>query len=42
MPGAYTRSDRARRLLDWQARHSIDEGIRHLLEWAALRESRLG
>ncbi|MGP3932456.1 UDP-glucose 4-epimerase GalE [Nonomuraea sp. KM88] len=42
VPGAYTRSDRARRLLDWQARHSLDEGIRHALEWAALRESRLG
>ncbi|MEO3793873.1 UDP-glucose 4-epimerase GalE [Nonomuraea sp. B10E15] len=42
VPGAYTRSDRARRLLDWQARHSLDEGIRHSLEWAALRESRLG
>ncbi|MEO3886082.1 UDP-glucose 4-epimerase GalE [Nonomuraea sp. B5E05] len=42
VPGAYTRSDRARRLLDWRARHSLDEGIRHSLEWAALRESRLG
>ncbi|NUS07454.1 MAG: UDP-glucose 4-epimerase [Nonomuraea sp.] len=39
--GAYTRSDRARRLLDWQARYSIEEGIRHSLEWAALRDSRL-
>ncbi|MEU6777869.1 UDP-glucose 4-epimerase GalE [Nonomuraea angiospora] len=40
--GAYTRSDRARRLLDWQARYSVEEGIRHSLEWAGLRESRLG
>ncbi|MEV4578682.1 UDP-glucose 4-epimerase GalE [Nonomuraea jabiensis] len=40
--GAYTRSDRARRLLDWQARYSVEEGIRHSLEWASLRESRLG
>ncbi|MFG6193135.1 UDP-glucose 4-epimerase GalE [Nonomuraea sp. JJY05] len=40
--GAYTRSDRARRLLDWQARFSVEEGIRHSLEWASLRESRLG
>ncbi|NUP02730.1 MAG: UDP-glucose 4-epimerase GalE [Nonomuraea sp.] len=39
--GAYTRGDRARRLLDWQARYSIEEGIRHSLEWAALRDSRL-
>ncbi|TDC04195.1 UDP-glucose 4-epimerase [Nonomuraea longispora] len=42
VPGAYTRSDRARRLLDWQTRYSLDEGVRHSLEWAALRESRLG
>ncbi|MFI7222520.1 UDP-glucose 4-epimerase GalE [Nonomuraea angiospora] len=40
--GAYTRSDRARSLLDWQARYSVEEGIRHSLEWAGLRESRLG
>ncbi|MFI7127586.1 UDP-glucose 4-epimerase GalE [Nonomuraea sp. NPDC050153] len=40
--GAYTRSDRARLLLDWQARYSVEEGIRHSLEWASLRESRLG
>ncbi|MGN9836631.1 UDP-glucose 4-epimerase GalE [Nonomuraea sp. H19] len=40
--GAYTRSDRARRLLDWQARYSVEEGIRHSLEWARLRDSRLG
>ncbi|MEV4011224.1 UDP-glucose 4-epimerase GalE [Nonomuraea angiospora] len=40
--GAYTRSDRARRLLDWQARYSVEEGIRHSLEWARVRESRLG
>ncbi|MDX3109481.1 UDP-glucose 4-epimerase GalE [Nonomuraea angiospora] len=40
--GAYTRSDRARSLLDWQARYSVEEGIRHSLQWAGLRESRLG
>ncbi|MFC4111763.1 UDP-glucose 4-epimerase GalE [Nonomuraea zeae] len=40
--GAYTRSDRARRLLDWQAEYGVEEGIRHSLEWAALRDSRLG
>ncbi|WP_043621226.1 UDP-glucose 4-epimerase GalE [Nonomuraea candida] len=39
--GAYTRSDRARRLLDWQARYSVEEGIRHSLEWARLRDTRL-
>ncbi|MGW0802006.1 UDP-glucose 4-epimerase GalE [Nonomuraea sp. NPDC002799] len=40
--GAYTRSDRADRMLGWQARHSIEEGIRHSLEWAGLWASRLG
>ncbi|TMR98086.1 UDP-glucose 4-epimerase GalE [Nonomuraea basaltis] len=40
--GAYTRSDLARRLLDWQAGYSVEEGIGHSLEWARLRESRLG
>ncbi|MER5637459.1 UDP-glucose 4-epimerase GalE [Kitasatospora sp. NPDC002227] len=32
--GAYTVSDRAARLLGWQARLSVTEGIRHSLEWA--------
>lgn len=36
--GAYTRSDRARKLLAWEPRHSIAEGIRHSLEWAAIRD----
>ncbi|MEU7859529.1 UDP-glucose 4-epimerase GalE [Nonomuraea sp. NPDC049141] len=39
--GAYTRSDRADRLLGWRPRYSIEDGIRHSLEWAALRDSRL-
>ncbi|MFI6178522.1 UDP-glucose 4-epimerase GalE [Nonomuraea sp. NPDC051191] len=39
--GAYTRSDRARRLLGWEARFTVEEGIRHSLEWASLRDSRL-
>ncbi|MCH0542387.1 UDP-glucose 4-epimerase GalE [Streptomyces sp. MUM 203J] len=39
--GAYTRSDRARKLLDWEPRHSVAEGIRHSLEWAALRDKLL-
>lgn len=37
-PGAYTRSDRARRLLHWQASHSIAEGIADSLRWAAVRD----
>ncbi|MGI5340805.1 UDP-glucose 4-epimerase GalE [Streptomyces sp. CA-181903] len=36
--GAYTRSDRARRLLGWQARYPVAEGIRDSLRWAALRD----
>ncbi|MES9557412.1 UDP-glucose 4-epimerase GalE [Streptomyces sp. NPDC007076] len=36
--GAYTRSDRAERLLGWRPRYSLAEGIRHSLEWAAVRE----
>ncbi|GGV90188.1 UDP-glucose 4-epimerase GalE [Streptomyces gelaticus] len=36
--GAYTRSDRAERLLGWRPLHSLAEGIRHSLEWAAVRK----
>ncbi|MGW6566003.1 UDP-glucose 4-epimerase GalE [Streptomyces sp. NPDC054975] len=36
--GSYTRSDRAKRLLDWEPRYSVADGIRHSLEWAALRD----
>lgn len=39
--GAYTRTDRAHELLGWKAHYAVAEGIRHSLEWAALRESRL-
>ncbi|WP_129838896.1 UDP-glucose 4-epimerase GalE [Streptomyces sp. RFCAC02] len=39
--GAYTRTDRARDLLGWEARFTVAEGIRHSLEWAALRAERL-
>ena len=37
--GTYTRSDRARRHLGWQPRYSIAEGIRHSLDWAAVRDT---
>jgi UDP-glucose 4-epimerase len=40
--GAYTRVGKARLLLDWEPRFGIDDGIRHSLEWAAIRPSRLG
>jgi UDP-glucose 4-epimerase len=37
--GAFTRSDRARRLLDWQPRYSIADGITDSLRWSAMRDS---
>ena len=36
--GAYTRVDRARHLLDWQPQYDITVGIRHSLQWAAIRD----
>ncbi len=36
--GAYTRAGRAGQLLGWQPRYDITEGIRHSLQWAALRD----
>ncbi len=36
--GGYTRSDRARELLGWQASHTIADGIRDSLRWAAVRD----
>ncbi len=39
--GAYTRAGRAGRLLGWQAKYDITEGIRHSLQWAALRDEML-
>jgi UDP-glucose 4-epimerase len=36
--GAYTRIDRAERLLNWRPRYDITEGIRHSLHWAAVRD----
>ena len=35
--GAYTRIDRAGRLLGWRPQYDLAEGIRHSLQWAALR-----
>jgi UDP-glucose 4-epimerase len=39
--GAYTRSDRARRVLGWQPRFSLTDGIRDSLRWAEVRDARL-
>ena len=35
--GAYTRSDKARKLLDWQSTFTVAEGIADSLRWAAVR-----
>jgi hypothetical protein len=39
--GAYTRTDRAMKLLDWQPHYGIAEGIRHSLRWEAIRDGSL-
>jgi UDP-glucose 4-epimerase len=39
--GAYTRVGRAERLLGWQSRYSLTEGISHSLQWAAVRDEML-
>ena len=36
--GAYTRIDRAKRLLSWVPRYDIHDGIRDSLRWAAIRD----
>ncbi len=36
--GAYTRTGRAERLLGWRPQYDVAEGIRHSLEWAAIRD----
>lgn len=39
--GAYTRSERAHRVLGWRPRLSLADGIRDSLRWAEVRDSRL-
>jgi UDP-glucose 4-epimerase len=36
--GAYTRIERAERLLGWRPQYDLTEGIRHSLQWAAIRD----
>jgi len=36
--GAYTRTGRALSLLAWRPQYDITEGIRHSLQWAAIRD----
>ena len=40
--GAFTRVARAGRLLGWHAQYDVTEGIRHSLQWAAVRDQILG
>ncbi|MGW4465358.1 UDP-glucose 4-epimerase GalE [Micromonospora sp. NPDC004704] len=37
--GSYTRTGRARQLLDWKAELTLEDGIRHSLAWAAQRDA---
>ncbi|MEV0394092.1 UDP-glucose 4-epimerase GalE [Polymorphospora rubra] len=39
--GTYTRIDKAGRLLDWKPEFTVAEGIRHSLQWAEIRDTRL-
>ncbi|SHN46882.1 UDP-glucose 4-epimerase GalE [Cryptosporangium aurantiacum] len=39
--GAYARNGLARDLLGWEPKYGVEEGIRHSLEWAAIRPQRL-
>ncbi len=37
VPGAYANADTAKKLIDWQAEYSIEDGIRDALEWDKIR-----
>jgi UDP-glucose 4-epimerase len=37
--GAFTRSDRAKRLLDWEPRYSVADGIADSLRWCEVRDA---
>jgi UDP-glucose 4-epimerase len=39
--GAYARNELARQLLGWEPKYDVKEGIRHSLEWARIRPTRL-
>jgi UDP-glucose 4-epimerase len=40
--GSYTRTDKARRLLEWTPKRSLEDGIRDSMRWSAQRASVLG
>jgi UDP-glucose 4-epimerase len=37
--GAFTRGDRAKRLLDWEPRYTVAEGIADSLRWSEVRDA---
>jgi UDP-glucose 4-epimerase len=39
--GSYTRNDKARSVLGWEAELSIEQAVRDAVEWSAIREERL-
>ncbi|MBK1812521.1 UDP-glucose 4-epimerase GalE [Clostridium sp. YIM B02505] len=39
VPGSYANTDRAKRLLGWQAQMSIEQGIADALKWGEIRET---
>ena len=40
--GCFTRSERARTLLEWTPERSVEDGVRDSLAWAQERSARLG
>jgi UDP-glucose 4-epimerase len=40
--GSYTRTDKAAAALDWTCEYTVEDGIRHSLEWSTLRPGLLG
>ncbi len=39
--GSYTRNDKARSLLGWEAELSVEQAVRDAVDWSAIREERL-
>lgn len=40
--GSYANVEKARAILNWSAQHTVDDGVRSALEWAAKRKEALG
>jgi len=39
--GCYTRTERAREMLGWTARFTLEDAIRHSLQWSPVRDALL-